>query len=78
MDGPFRLMIIVIIARKLMFGDPVQGWASTACIIFFIGGIQLFCMGILGQYISKMYLEVKHRPHYIIGDTNRDNTEKVK
>lgn len=67
------LMIIFVIVRKLIFGDPVTGWASLTCIIMFMGGIQLFCLGIMGQYISKIYLEAKHRPHYIIAETNRRN-----
>ena len=58
--------IIFIIVRKLIFGDPVSGWPSLVCIITFVGGIQLFCMGIMGQYLSKTYMEVKKRPHYII------------
>ena len=70
--------VIFIIVRKLIFGDPVDGWASTVCIITLIGGIQLFCMGIMGQYIAKTYLEVKKRPHYIVSDTNREGMEKVK
>jgi glycosyltransferase involved in cell wall biosynthesis len=57
--------ILVIIFRKLIFGDPTSGWPSLACIIIFIGGIQLFCIGILGQYLSKTYLETKNRPIYI-------------
>ena len=60
------LMTVFVFVRKLMFGDPVAGWASMVCIIIFIGGIQLFCLGIMGQYIAKTYLEVKKRPHYII------------
>lgn len=67
------LAIILIVVRKLLFGDPVDGWASTVCIITFVGGIQLFCMGIMGQYLSKVYSEVKNRPHYIIQETNGDN-----
>ncbi len=51
--------IIFIIVRKLIFGDPVSGWPSLVCIITFVGGIQLFCMGIMGQYLSKTYMEVK-------------------
>ena len=47
------IAVIFIVVRKLVFGDPVTGWASTACIITFIGGVQLFCMGIMGQYIAK-------------------------
>ena len=70
--------MIFIVVRKLIFGDPVDGWASTVCIITLIGGIQLFCMGIMGQYIAKTYLEVKKRPHYIVSDTNREGMEKVK
>ena len=72
------LMILFIIVRKLIFGDPVAGWASTICVILFIGGIQLLCMGIIGQYLAKTYLEVKHRPHYIIAETNDDEAERVR
>lgn len=71
------VMIIFVIVRKLIFGDPVSGWASLVCIITFIGGIQLFCMGIIGQYLAKTYLEVKKRPHFIISETNSDNAKKV-
>lgn len=60
----------LIIVRKLVFGDPIQGWASTMCAILSIGGIQLLCTGILGQYLAKTYLESKHRPIYIIDRTN--------
>ncbi len=70
--------LIAIIVRKLVFGDPVAGWASTICVIIFIGGIQLFCLGIMGQYIAKIYLESKRRPHYIVSETNRDNIDKVR
>lgn len=59
------IMICVIVFKTLVFGDPVSGWPSLACIIIFIGGIQLLCIGILGQYISKVYLETKQRPLYI-------------
>jgi glycosyltransferase involved in cell wall biosynthesis len=58
--------IIFIIIRKIIFGDPVAGWASTVCIILLCSGIQLFSIGILGQYLAKTYTEVKQRPHYII------------
>lgn len=70
------LAIIFIVVRKLIFGDPVDGWASQVCIITFVGGIQLFCMGIMGQYIAKMYSEIKHRPHYIIQETNVENVNR--
>ena len=59
-----------IIIRKLIFDDPIQGWASTVSIILFIGGVQLLCTGILGQYLSKTYLETKKRPIYIVDQTN--------
>lgn len=62
--------ILIIIAKTLLFGDPVSGWPSLACIIFFVGGIQLFCVGIMGQYLSKTYLETKKRPLYIIKESN--------
>lgn len=60
------IAILFIIIRKLMFGDPVSGWASTVSIILFIGGIQLLCLGIIGKYIAKIFLETKKRPVYII------------
>ncbi len=63
-------MLLLIVFRRLLFGDPVAGWASTICVIIFIGGIQLFCLGIMGQYIAKTYMETKHRPHYIVAETN--------
>lgn len=59
------LLIALIVVRKILFGDPVQGWASLVCIIIFLGGIQLFTIGILGLYLSKIYIEVKQRPIYI-------------
>ncbi len=59
------LFIILVIVRKLAFGDPVAGWASQVCIMLFIAGLQLFCTGILGLYISKIYSESKARPIYI-------------
>ncbi len=64
------IMIIVIIIKTLCFGDPVNGWPSLACIIFFVSGVQLFCLGIMGEYLAKAYLETKKRPIYIIKETN--------
>ena len=64
------LSIIFIIIRTLIFGDPVSGWPSTITIILFIGGIQLFSIGILGQYLAKTYIEIKNRPKYIIKEDN--------
>lgn len=66
------IMILVIIIKTLIFGDPVSGWPSLVCIIFFVSGVQLFCLGIIGQYLSKTYLEVKNRPVYIIKETEKD------
>lgn len=60
------LMIVFIIVRKLIFGDPVSGWPSLVCIMLFLSGIQFFCTGILGQYLAKTYMEVKKRPIYLI------------
>ena len=70
MTGVSFLAMLGIIIRKLIFGDPVAGWPSLVCIIIFLGGIQLFCMGVMGQYIAKIYMETKERPHYIIAETN--------
>lgn len=60
------LLIVVIIIKTMAFGDPTSGWPSMVCIIIFVSGIQLFSLGIIGQYLSKTYLEVKKRPIYII------------
>ncbi|MCR5221796.1 MAG: glycosyltransferase family 2 protein [Lachnospiraceae bacterium] len=59
------VMIVFIVVRKLVSGDPTPGWPSLACIVVFIGGVQLFCIGILGEYLTKTYLETKNRPIYI-------------
>ena len=64
------LMVVYIIVKTLLFGDPVGGWPSLACMVMFMGGVQLLCIGILGQYLAKTYLETKHRPIYIIGETD--------
>ena len=66
------ILIIVIIIKTLTLGDPTSGWPSLVCIIFFVSGIQLFSLGIIGQYLSKEYLEVKNRPIYIIKETEKD------
>ncbi len=71
------IWIIVIIVKTLVFGESVQGFPTIMCAIFFIGGLQLFCTGILGQYLSKTYLETKNRPIYIISETDK-NTSKSK
>lgn len=71
------IIMLIIIVRRLCFGDPVAGWASTMCVIIFIGAIQLFCMGIMGQYIAKTYNETKHRPHYIVAESNKKSVKKI-
>ena len=60
------VFVIFIFVRALLYGDPVAGWPSMVCIILFIGGVQLLCVGIMGQYMSKMYMEVKDRPKYLV------------
>ena len=59
-------MVVFVIVRKLIFGDPVSGWPSLVCIMLFLSGVQFFCTGILGQYLAKTYMEVKRRPIYVV------------
>jgi len=66
------IAIIVIIIKTLIFGDPVGGWPSLACMIMFVSGVQLFFLGVIGMYLSKLYLEVKRRPIYITSETEKD------
>jgi glycosyltransferase involved in cell wall biosynthesis len=66
------IMILIIIIKTLIFGDPTNGWPSAICIIFLVSGVQLFCLGIIGEYLSKTYLETKKRPIYIIKETEND------
>ena len=70
--------LVFIVVRYLIFGDPVVGWASTVCIMIFIGGLILFCLGVIGQYVAKIYLEVKNRPHYIVSETNLSKPKLIK
>ncbi|MBQ3566524.1 MAG: glycosyltransferase family 2 protein [Oscillospiraceae bacterium] len=75
------IMVIFIIIKTLVFGEDVQGFPTIVCAIFFVGGLQLFCTGILGQYLSKTYLETKRRPIYITKETEdavRKQNEKSK
>ena len=60
--------LLFIFGRAMLFGDPVAGWPSTICIILLVSGVQMFCMGIMGQYLAKTYLEVKHRPIYVVDE----------
>lgn len=73
MTGFAFLFLVFIVVRRLIFGDPVAGWASTICVIIFIGGIQMLFLGIIGQYIAKIYLETKNRPIYILSESNLKN-----
>ena len=70
------VMIIIIIIRTIIWSDPVAGWPSLACIIFFVGGINLFCTGIIGEYLAKTYLETKKRPIYIVKETEKTREDK--
>ena len=67
------IAMLVVFIRALAFGDAVAGWPSTICIILFVGGIQLFCLGMIGQYISKIFRETKKRPIYIVSESNKEN-----
>ncbi len=78
MTGLSVLALLVIVFKKLLFGDPVAGWASLACIVIFIGGLQLFCIGIMGQYVAKTYVETKKRPHYIASESNIKNADLIR
>lgn len=60
------VLIIFTIVKTLIFGDPTSGWPSMICIILLVSGVQLFCLGIVGQYLSKTYMEVKNRPVYLV------------
>lgn len=70
------VMIGLIIIKTFLYGDPVSGWPSLTCIIFFVSGIQLFCVGILGQYLAKTYMEVKNRPIYIVKESNIEKSKE--
>ena len=66
LDWAAAALIVYVVARKLIFGNPTQGWASLVCIILAVGGFELFTTGIVGQYIAKIYTEIKRRPLYIV------------
>lgn len=63
-------VIIALGIRQYLYHNSVDGWTSLVCILFLLSGIQLFCLGIFGQYMAKMYLEIKHRPHYIVSESS--------
>lgn len=62
------VIIVCLCVRQILWHSSVDGWTSLVCIVVLLSGLQLFCAGIIGQYISKMYMEIKHRPHYIIAE----------
>lgn len=64
------IAVIFVVVRAALFGDAVAGWPSMTAIILFIGGLQLLCLGILGQYLAKTYLETKQRPQFIVRESN--------
>ncbi|MDO4311597.1 MAG: glycosyltransferase family 2 protein [Eubacteriales bacterium] len=69
------LLVLLIVVKTLVWGDPVSGWPSLACIIFLVSGVQLLCTGIVGQYLSKTYLETKHRPIFILKDSSEEGEQ---
>ena len=70
------IAMLYIIIRALIWGDSTSGWPSLATIILFMGGLQLFCLGIIGKYIGKIFLETKERPHYIVAKSSEDKVNK--
>ncbi|MBD5836188.1 glycosyltransferase, partial [Lactobacillus delbrueckii] len=77
MTGVAFIMLVVIILRRLIHGDPVAGWASLISVIIFIGGLIMLSLGVIGQYLAKIYMESKHRPHYISSESNIKNVKKI-
>lgn len=71
------IMLIAIIIKKIAIGDPVAGWVSLICVIIFIGGLVMLSLGIICQYLAKVYMESKHRPHYISRESNIDDVKKI-
>ena len=71
------IMLIVIIIRKIAIGDPVAGWASLICVIIFIGGLIMLSLGVMCQYLAKVYMESKRRPHYISRESNIGDVKKI-
>ena len=69
---------LILILKRLIIGDyNVSGWTSMICVIIFLGGIQLLSIGIMGQYIAKIFLETKHRPLYIVAESSEDGEEAI-
>lgn len=77
MTGVSFIMLLIVIIRRLLRGDPVAGWASLICVIIFIGGLIMLSLGVMGQYLAKVYMESKHRPHYISKESNIPDIKKI-
>ena len=73
--GAAFLAILFLVVRYLIWHDPVQGWTTLMCAMLLISGVQLLCVGILGQYLARIYLEVKNRPVYLLKETDEEETE---
>ena len=73
--GAAFLAILFLVVRYLIWHDPVQGWTTLMCAMLLISGVQLLCVGILGQYLARIYLEVKNRPVYLLKETGEEETE---
>ena len=69
--------MIFIIIRTFLLGDPTTGWPSMVSIVLFVGGLQLLCLGIIGKYIGKIFLETKHRPLYFLKETEQDQKDRT-
>lgn len=67
------MLVLILVMKNLIWHDPVAGWASTMCVILVVSGIQLLCMGMIGQYVARMFTEVKKRPVYIIKEESGKN-----
>jgi len=70
--------IIYILISKEVTGNPIEGWTSTVSIVLFLGGLQLFSIGVIGQYVARIFLETKNRPHYIVSESDEDEVIKIK
>ena len=68
------VIIVSLVVRQMLWHNSVDGWTSLVCIVVMLSGLQLFCVGVLGQYVSKMYLEIKRRPHYIVAEQSESIT----
>ena len=72
------IYLIFVVIKYILYGEPVQGWPTLICAILIMGGIQLLCLGIIGQYVGKAYMEVKNRPHFIVSESNKKQVNKIR